>query len=331
MNKKGMLIDVSKCIACRGCQIACKQWWKLPTMLTINRGTHENPPDLSFGTWNRIQFNEIEHNGKRKWLFTRKACMHCSKAVCVWVCPSYARAYNDLGYVTIDQERCIGCGRCAEYCPFEVPKLGKHGASPRIPVKLGPPRLVSYSCTFCEDRLEDGLTPACAKTCPTEAIRFGELADLVVLGQARVNVLKASYPKANLYGKKELGGLKVVYVLIEESSIHGLPQNPQIGTYPEFVETTFPRWYATAVTEGSLPVFPPRAHREWYMQAGLAPTPSPKEPPWVARFAGAKLGRWAPLLLGWLGLGVIGGTTALWWSIRRRNKLGEEKEKGRES
>jgi formate dehydrogenase iron-sulfur subunit len=331
MKQKGMLVDVSKCIACRSCQIACKQWWKLPAMITINRGTHENPPDLTFGTWNRIQFKEIENNGKKKWLFTRKACMHCSKAVCVWVCPAYARTYSHLGHVTIDKERCIGCGRCGEYCPFDVPKLGQHGVSPRFPVKLGPPRLVSYSCIFCIDRLEDGLTPACAKTCPTEAIRVGDLDDLVVLGQARVNELKTSHPKANIYGKKELGGLKVVYVLTEEPGIHGLPENPQIGTYPEFVKSTFPRWYTLAVTEGKLPVFPQGARREWYMQGGLTPAPSPKEPAWAAEFPGSKLGRWAPLLWGWLGIGIVGGAATLGWSIRRRNKLGQEKQKDGES
>jgi hypothetical protein len=146
-----------------------------------------------------------------------------------------------------------------------------------------------------------------------------------------VNVLKASHPKANLYGRKELGGLKVIFVLTEEPGVHGLPENPQKGTYPEFVKSTFPRWYATAVTEGKLPVFPQGARREWYMQPNLAPVPSPKEPAWVAKFAGSKLGRWAPLLYGWLGIGVVGGAATLWWSIRRRNRLGQEKQKGQES
>jgi len=331
MKQKGMLVDVSKCIACRSCQIACKQWWKLPAMPTINRGTHENPPDLTFGTWNRIQFKEIENKGKKKWLFTRKACMHCSKAVCVWVCPSYARTYNHLGHVAINKERCIGCGRCTEYCPFNVPRLGQHGASPRFPVKRGPARLVSYSCIFCMDRLEDGLPPACAKACPTGAIRFGDLTDLVVLGQDRVKELKAGYPKANLYGKNDLGGLKVMFVLTEAPGIHGLPENPQVGTYPEFVKSTFPRWYAEAVTKGDLPVFPKGARREWYMQGDLAPAPSPIEPAWEDKFPEFGLGRWMPLLWAWLGIGVVGGAATIGWSIRRRNRLGQEKPKEGES
>ncbi len=322
--RKGMLVDVSKCIACRSCQIACKQWWKLPAVASINRGTHENPPDLTAHTWNKIGLKEIEDNGKKKWLFTRKACMHCTQAVCVWVCPSYARSYNDLGFVQMDQDRCIGCGRCAEYCPFGAPKLGPHDVSRRIAVGLYTPRLVSYSCAFCKDRLGNGGTPACAKGCPTQAIHFGDVADLVASGQARVNTLKNRHPKANLYGKKELGGLNVIYVLTEEPGVHGFPENPQVGTYPAFVKYTFPRWYEKAVTEGLLPVFPPKANPKWYMQPDLAPTPSPKEPVFMAGLAEPTLGRWAPILWGWFSLGVIGGFAALLWRLRRRKEQNEE-------
>lgn len=327
--RKGMLVDVSKCIACRSCQIACKQWWKLPAVPSINRGTHENPPDLTAHTWNKIGFKEIENDGKKRWLFTRKACMHCSQAVCVWVCPSYARGYSDQGFVAIDQDRCIGCGRCAEYCPFQVPKLGQHDVSRKISVGLYTPRLVSYSCAFCKDRLEKGAVPACAKSCPTQAIRFGELPDLIRWGEARVNTVKASHPKANLYGKKELHGLKVIYVLTEEPGTHGLPQNPQVGTYPAFVKHTFPRWYGKAMAGGVLPVFPPKANPEWYMQPDLVPAPSPEEPLMIADFAGPRIGRWAPVLWGWFSLGVMGTFVALLIKLRgRRASDGAKEENG---
>ncbi len=321
---KGMLVDVSKCIACRSCQIACKQWWRLPAVPSVNRGTHENPADLTAHTWNRIALKEIESGGAKKWLFTRKACNHCSQAVCIWVCPSFARGYNNLGSVTIDHDRCIGCGRCGEHCPFGVPKLGAHDVSRRITVGFYTPRLVSYSCAFCKDRLENGGTPACAKSCPTQAVQFGEWTDLVKRGRARVNALKGSHPKANLYGEKEMGGLKVLKVLTEEPAVHGLPENPKMGTYPVFVKHNFPRWYEKAVTEGVLPLFPPKANRKWYMQPDLAPAPSPKEPLLIAGFAGPTLGGWAPFLWGWFSLGVIGGFVALLVKLRGRKEQGEE-------
>ena len=322
--RKGMLVDVSKCIACRGCQIACKQWWKLPAVPSVNRGTHENPADLTAHTWNKITFKEMEDRGGKKWLFTRKACMHCSEAVCVWVCPSYARSYNDLGFVQMDQDRCIGCGRCAEYCPFGVPKLGPHNVSRKISVGLYTPRLVSYSCALCKDRLENGGIPACAKTCPTQAILFGERADLVKGGQARVNELKANHPKANLYGKNEMDGLRVLYVLTEEPAMHGFPENPKIGTYPAFVKYTFTRWYEKSVTGGLLPAFPAKANPKWYMQPDLSPAPSPAEPLLIAGFVKPTLGRWAPILWGWFSLGVIGCFVALLMKLRRRKEQNDK-------
>jgi formate dehydrogenase iron-sulfur subunit len=328
---KGMLVDVSKCIACRSCQVACKQWWRLPAVPSINRGTHENPADLTAYTWNRIAFTEMESDGKKEWLFTRKSCNHCSQAACVWVCPSFARGYHDLGSVTIDENRCIGCGRCGEYCPFGVPRLGVHNISPRITVGLFTPRLVSYSCAFCKDRLESGGIPACAKACPTQAIQFGEWADLLKRGRARVNKLKDSHPKANLYGEKEMGGLKVLKVLTEDPPVHGLPENPKLGTYPVFVKHNYPRWYSVAITEGKLPVFPPKANPKWYMQPDLIPSPPPKEPEFAAFYAGSRFGQWAPLLYGWFGLGVIGTLSSILWSVRRRQTLGKEEQQSKKN
>jgi formate dehydrogenase iron-sulfur subunit len=323
---KGMLVDVSKCIACRSCQVACKQWWKLPAVPSVNRGTHENPADLTAHTWNRIALREIESGGTKKWLFTRKSCNHCSQAACVWVCPSFARGYHELGSVSIDENRCIGCGRCGEYCPFGVPRLGVHNISPRITVGLFTPRLVSYSCAFCRDRLESGSIPACAKACPTQAIQFGEWANLVKQGRARVNAVKASHPNANLYGEKKMGGLKVLKVLTEDPGVHGLPEDPKLGTYPPFVKHNFPRWYAKAITDGILPAFPPKANPKWYMQPDLTPVPPPKESPLVAVFEGSKFGVWTPILAGWFGIGVIGTLSTVLWSLKRRKTVEGGKE-----
>jgi len=326
-----MLVDVSKCIACRSCQVACKQWWKLPAVPSVNRGTHENPPDLTAYTWNRIGLREIESDGTKKSLFTRKACMHCNQAVCVWVCPSYARGYDDLGYVTLNRERCIGCGRCEEYCPFEVPKLGPHDISARISVKLNTPRFVSYSCVLCRDRVENGDLPACAKSCPTQAMQFGELSDLAERGQARVNIIRGRHPKANLYGRKELGGLKVLYILTEEPSAHGFPEKAQLGTYPPFITHTFPHWYEKALADGLLPAFPQQAKSHWYMQPDLVPVPPPEEPAWTWALSGPRLGRWAPVLWGWLGRGFLGAIAGILLRLRRRTSSEGDRERDKET
>ena len=84
---KSMLIDTSKCIGCRACQVACKQWNQLPAEKTTFTGTYENPPRFSPITWTKIAFNEYEENGRLHWLFSKQGCMHCGDAACIKVCP----------------------------------------------------------------------------------------------------------------------------------------------------------------------------------------------------------------------------------------------------
>ena len=62
---KAILYDATKCTACRACQVACKQWNELEAEETTNRGTYENPPDLSPQTWLKIKFMpEVKRNGR---------------------------------------------------------------------------------------------------------------------------------------------------------------------------------------------------------------------------------------------------------------------------
>jgi len=78
------------------------------------------------------------------------------------------------------------------------------------------------------DRINNNLEPSCVKSCPTGALTYGDRAALVAAGQKRVQSLKATYPKASLYGEKELGGLHVLYVLLYEPQVHGLPASPDV-------------------------------------------------------------------------------------------------------
>jgi formate dehydrogenase iron-sulfur subunit len=83
-------------------------------------------------------------------------------------------------------------------------------------------------CTFCFDRVSNGLEPACAKACPTGAIKFGERYDLLREGKERVQALRDNRPNASLYGENELGGLHMMYVLDEKPQVYDLPVNPQM-------------------------------------------------------------------------------------------------------
>lgn len=216
---KAMLIDVSKCIACRACQVACKAWNDLPGEVTVCLGCYDNPHDLSPETWNRIAFYEIEReSGQVAWLFRPVRCMHCSDAPCVRVCPTGALYKDPLGFTAYDESRCNGCGYCTQFCPFDIPRTkdadfwGKGK---------------STKCTFCQDRVANGLIPACANACPTGAIKYGERSELRAEGRARVDTLKArGFAEANLYGENLLGGLGMMYVLTDPPSVFALPETP---------------------------------------------------------------------------------------------------------
>ena len=232
MAEKAILYDPTRCTACRGCQVACKQWnendEEIPTVENgvdaVNRGSYENPPDLSPQTWLKMEFREVERKGKLDWLFTRRACMHCTEAACVKVCPSGALYHHELGFVAYDKDRCTGCGYCADFCPFQVPRSDRN-------LWTGIAKM--DKCTLCTtpglDRLADGYEPACAKTCPPGALKYGDRASLLAEGKKRITALKAKgYSNAYLYGDKELGGLHVMYVLDDSPEVYGLPVTPQV-------------------------------------------------------------------------------------------------------
>jgi len=197
---KGVLYDATKCIGCRACQVACKQWNQLPAVPTTNTGTYENPPRLDAYTFTRIHFTEIESNGRFQWVFAKLQCMHCEHPACVEACIVGALEKTPDGPVVYDDRKCIGCRYCQVACPFGIPNFEWDKPMPWI-----------RKCTFCADRQSAGLKPACVTICPTGALKFGERDDLIAEARERIAAASGKYVD-HIYGENEVGGTSWLYL-----------------------------------------------------------------------------------------------------------------------
>ncbi|NBR28141.1 MAG: formate dehydrogenase subunit beta [Betaproteobacteria bacterium] len=215
------LIDESKCIGCKACQVACQEWNDLRGEIGSNVGVYDNPSDLSASEWTLMRFAEVEDKGNLSWLIRKDGCMHCADPGCLKACPSPgAIVQYSNGIVDFKQEACIGCGNCITGCPFNIPRISKKDNK-------------AYKCTLCSDRVSVGLEPACVKTCPTGAITFGARDDMVSYGQKRSKELQErGYANAGLYNPAGVGGTHVMYVLRhadKPEEYSGLPKDPSIS------------------------------------------------------------------------------------------------------
>ncbi|SDX31283.1 formate dehydrogenase subunit beta [Thiocapsa roseopersicina] len=219
------LIDISKCIGCKACQVACMQWNDLQGEIGHNIGSYENPHDLNDTTWTLMRFYEVEPEANRlEWLIRKDGCMHCADPGCLAACPSPGAIVQfSNGIVDFHQENCIGCGYCITGCPFDIPRLSKKDEK-------------AYKCTLCSDRVSVGLEPACVKTCPTGAITFGSKRDMINHAKERIlDLNERGFAQAGLYDPQGVGGTHVMYVLqhADRPELYGLPKDPTVSPLVE--------------------------------------------------------------------------------------------------
>jgi formate dehydrogenase iron-sulfur subunit len=239
----GFFTDTTLCIGCKACEVACKQWNQLPSDgLTFTANSYDNTGHLSGTTWRHVAFNEQQDaNGAMRWLMLSDVCKHCESAPCQQSCPTGAIIYNQFGDVYIQNDICNGCGYCIVACPFGV--IGRNDNIAGIEKGDGH----AHKCTLCMDRQVDGLTPACAKVCPTASIQFGPVDELRDRARQRVNDVRArGRDRAYLYGADPLGDygpLNSFFLLEDHPNQYNLPVNP-----PQPFKGQARRYAASALT-----------------------------------------------------------------------------------
>ena len=245
-ERLGFFTDTTVCIGCKACEVACKQWNDLPSDGGELRpgGSYDHTGELSASTWRHVRFVEMLEpvgghmpslpasggnghddvdlvemaiDGGDRWLFMSDVCKHCTHAGCLDACPTGAIFRSEFGTVVVQADVCNGCGYCIPSCPFGVIDRDQEDGR-------------AAKCTLCYDRLEDGLEPACAKSCPTDSIQFGPYEQLVERARGRVQALHERgietaylYGAADAPGEELAGGLGAFFLLTEPPERYGLP------------------------------------------------------------------------------------------------------------
>ena len=171
---KAFLVDTTRCTACRGCQLACKEWHDLPANETKQRGSHQNPPDLNPNNYKIVRFHEhLDKQGNVVWNFFPDQCRHCVTPICVDVAdmavPGAMIKDPKTGAVLVtDKIKKLSEQDMADVihaCPYNIPRYDK--------VKK-----TLAKCDMCADEVARGRVPICVATCPMRALDWGDIDEL---------------------------------------------------------------------------------------------------------------------------------------------------------
>jgi Fe-S-cluster-containing dehydrogenase component len=234
----GVLVDATICIGCRKCEWACNQANELPSQeiqafddkSVFN--SHRRPTDGAYTVVNA--FNDPELPDKQRYL--KVQCMHCNEPACVSACIVGAFTKTEIGAVTYDAWKCMGCRYCMVACPFQVPAYEYNNVlAPRV-----------VKCSFCFDRLtKENKRPACVDICPNESLAFGSRRELIDLAHSRILQSPGRYID-HVYGEHEVGGTSWLYLAgtdfkntelpaLDNRPIPELTESIQHGIFKSFV------------------------------------------------------------------------------------------------
>ncbi len=197
---KAFFVDLTLCTACRGCQVACKQWKDLPAEKTHNWGSHQNPKELTGNTLKLVHFKEIPvEDDKVNWIFFPEQCRHCIDPPCFYAAEDVEGAIihdEETGAVVFtDLTKDAPYEDIRDNCPYDIPRQ----RADKVVTK----------CDMCNDRLLDGKLPACVLTCPTGAMQFGTYEDMYKVAHERLEAVKGKYPQAEL---GDVDSVRVIYL-----------------------------------------------------------------------------------------------------------------------
>lgn len=164
-----MGVDISKCIGCARCAVACKAENHVPAEehffnTWIERYVIRSDEEVLVDSPNGgiDGFPQLEAEGETlRTFFVPKLCNHCEETPCTQVCPVGASYTTKDGVVLVDKERCIGCGYCVQACPY-----GSRYIDPRT--------RTADKCTWCYHRITKGEKTACVQICPVGARMIGD-------------------------------------------------------------------------------------------------------------------------------------------------------------
>jgi formate dehydrogenase iron-sulfur subunit len=216
----GILVDTTRCIGCRACEVACSEEHDLFVPDVLNDGALEAHRDTSDKQWMVVNKYETEKGD----IFVKKQCMHCYQAACAIGCPTEAMKQTITGPVIWKGNKCIGCRFCMISCPFDVPKFEYHDWNPKI-----------QKCTMCFERLEAGKKPACVKACPTDTLMFGTRVQNLEVARHRIYSHPDQYVH-RIYGEHEVGGTGYIYLSAVPFDQIGFRTDLGNTPYPEYTK-----------------------------------------------------------------------------------------------
>lgn len=229
MSVTGFLTDSTLCIGCKACEVACKEWNGVSEDgLDWSGYSYDNTGAVGASTWRHVKFVENPPQpgfggnaaDVASWTFSSDVCKHCEEAGCLEACPTGSIVRTEFGGVFVQPDVCNGCAYCIVSCPFGV--IGRNEKDGR-----------AFKCTFCYDRQKVGLQPACAKACPTESIKFGEIDDLRLRAQERLQELHArGMDDAHMYDPVDTSvkGIHAFFIVRGDERSYNLPPKPEVPT-----------------------------------------------------------------------------------------------------